>query len=118
LKSVSDRLSNSKIGVAALIVVILAIGAVVWAMVRPSQNTPDVPNGLGFICKKCNNTFTKSMKELSDWQIEHRGEQVPCPKCKSQDVISAYRCAKCGEFYPKAARGGPPKCPKCGAPPE
>jgi hypothetical protein len=115
---IGDRLSNSRLGVAALVLVIAAIGVLIWVTVRPSQNTPDVPNGLAFICNQCKNHFTKTMKELSDWQMEHRGEKVPCPKCKSQDVISAWRCPKCGEFYPKTAGAGQAKCPKCGAPPE
>jgi ribosomal protein L40E len=116
MSALRDWLSHSKGGIAAVVVLILAVAFGVWAMVRPSSNTADAPSGLFFICKKCDNHFNKSMKEISDHQKAHFGEQIPCPKCGDKNTIRANRCVKCGEYYPMASRGQQPPCPKCGTP--
>jgi ribosomal protein L40E len=114
MSRLGDRLSSSRFGLAATVVIVLAVCVGVWAMLRPSPNTPDAPSGLFFICKKCDNRFNKTMKQVSDHQKEHFAEQIPCPKCDSKDVIRANRCPKCGDYYPFAPRGAQPPCPKCG----
>jgi ribosomal protein L40E len=112
--SIRERLEG-KVGIAAAVVLVLCIGVGVWALVKPSANTPDAPDGLYYVCK-AGHSFNMTMKQVSDYQREHYGEPIACRECGSKETERANKCAKCGEVYPMA-RGEQPPCPKCGTKP-
>src|SRR5690242_11413223 len=107
---------EGKFGITAVVVLVLCVGLGVWAMVRPSPNTPDTPDGLPYLCRSCKTGFVRTMKQVSDHQLAHYGEPMYCPKCNSKETERANKCAKCGEFFPMT-RNSQPACPKCGTKP-
>ena len=103
-----------KLGIAAAAVVILIFCYSLWAyVIHTNPNSPDVPNGTFWICKTGGHHFHMTLKEYSNYTKDHYGEPVACPTCGSKETIRAYRCDKCGEYYP-TVRGEQPPCPKCG----
>jgi DNA-directed RNA polymerase subunit RPC12/RpoP len=103
------------LGILAAVLLVAAVG--VWAMTRGgggSSADGAAPGGTAFACKTCKHQFTVATSELNAFQAKHYGERFPCPKCQSTELIRSVHCAKCGEYYPAAERGGDPPCPKCG----
>jgi rubrerythrin len=88
-----------------------------WSTMRASKNSVDAPNGTFWTCKKCDNRFNVSTRDLNKFQAEHYGQRYPCPKCGSPELLRSIKCEKCGEIYPGSdRRAAPAKCPKCGTP--
>src|SRR3954453_9969507 len=98
MKALLNRLEGKE-GVAAAVVLVLCMGFAVWALVKPAANTPDAPAGLSYLCN-AGHSFTMTMKQVSDYQRDHYGEKIACPKCGSKETQRANKCAKCGEIYP------------------
>src|SRR5438128_402489 len=109
--------TKQKLGYGLTAVCLLILGYALWANVlHRNPNSDDFPDGTFWICNANGHHFNLSLKELSDHHAKHYGEPIPCPKCGSTDTIRAYRCEKCGEYYPMI-RGADPVCPKCGTKP-
>jgi predicted RNA-binding Zn-ribbon protein involved in translation (DUF1610 family) len=110
--------TKKKIVFAGVAVAFLALLYATWTTIRTPKNSADQPSGTYWTCKKCDNRFNVSTRDLNKFQAEHYGERYPCPKCGSVELIHSVKCPNCGEIYPSGGdrRGGAPaKCPKCGA---
>jgi hypothetical protein len=87
---------------------------------RPA-NSPDFPDGLYYLCQNpsCEASktgFAMTVKQYSDFQLQHYGERVKCPICGQQKTVRAYKCKHCGNVW--VAKQGENICPKCKTPRE
>lgn len=84
---------------------------------RRSPAAANLPDGAWWICSnnECKHEFVMSAREISNWQHDHYGEPIPCPKCGHAPAQRALKCKECGTVYPAL---NATQCPKCGAKPE
>jgi hypothetical protein len=92
----------------AVLVAVLA-----WWLYSPANNA-NFPGGTDWLCtnQSCKNAFNLTMKELGQYNKEHIGEPIKCPKCGSP-AIRAEKCQFCGKSYPMP-RDAQHRCPFCG----
>ncbi len=97
----------------------IIVGAVVlvavigWSLRRPA-NSASFPEGTDWLCTspQCSTGFNLSIKQLADYNEEHAGERIKCPKCGTA-AIRAEKCQHCAKHFPMV-RDGPHRCPFCG----
>lgn len=97
----------------------IVIGAVVlvavlaWALYRPANNA-NFPEGTDWLCQnpQCATSFNLTVKQLAQYNQEHAGEPIKCPKC-STTSIRGERCQHCGKVFPMP-RDAAHRCPYCG----
>jgi rubrerythrin len=115
--SLDESEGKKKIVLIGVAIAAVALVYATWSTMRTSKNSVDAPNGTFWTCKKCDNRFNVSTRDLNKFQAEHYGQRYPCPKCGSPELLHSIKCEKCGEIYPGGdRRSAPAKCPKCGTP--
>ena len=92
---------------------VVLVAVLVWMLYSPANNA-NFPNGTEWVCQNptCKNGFNLSINQLAQYNAEHRGEPIKCPKCGSP-AVRAEKCVNCGKYFP-AAPGSDHRCPFCG----
>ena len=98
--------------VVAAVVLVAVVG---WLLYSPANNA-NFPEGTDWLCMNpsCNNSFNMSVKQLAQYQKDHFGEPIKCPKCKTQS-IRAQKCQHCSKTFPMSS-DIQHRCPYCGKP--
>jgi len=97
----------------------LVVGGVVlvtvlgWLLYRPA-NDANFPTGTDWLCMNpsCKTAFNLSIKQLAQYNHDHIGEPVKCPKCGTA-AMRAEKCQHCGKVFPMP-RDAQHVCPYCG----
>ena len=87
----------------------LAIGATTG----DSDNSPDHPGGLHYLCGECNKVFVLTTKQLAKHHKANWGQPVPCPHCGSAQTRQGIRCEHCGNTFLPDRTAEKQTCPKC-----
>lgn len=79
------------------------------------KKNEDFPDGLHFVCNKCNHFFVLSAKKLFQIYSEQKNASAfPCPNCHERTAVRSVNCYECGEPFavrPFMDRGS--KCLAC-----
>lgn len=82
---------------AAVVVLSVALGLLAMRLLRPSEaNNANHPEGVLMICTSCSQTWTLTLRQISDHHVAHYGEPLPCPACGKQQGVAAQRDAVTG----------------------
>ena len=76
------------------------VAVVAWMLYSPANNA-NFPDGTDWLClnPKCNTTTTLSIKQLAQYNEDHVGEPVKCPKCGT-GAVRAEKCSHCAKSFP------------------
>jgi ribosomal protein L32 len=104
---------SGRLPLAIAIVAVVAVVVVGWLFFWSPANNDNFPQGTLWLCtnQSCGNSFTLTMKELSDHQLKHYGQLPKCPKC-GHEALGAERCQFCGKVF--VQQRGYDVCPYCG----
>jgi hypothetical protein len=92
----------SKKAQAVVGVVLLAAAVFLSFRSRNEQRqSSDFPDGAHWLCLKCGQGFSTSLKEVSQWSNSDPAGGYPCAKCKAVETVRAKKCPlpACGKFY-------------------
>ncbi len=95
---------NRKLLLAIIVIGGTALGVGAWSLVGGGSNDAAFPDGTLWMCtdSKCSTDFRMSMDDLSDFYKKHKGDPIPCPKCKNP-AARASQCPACKHVF---AQGG------------
>ncbi|MSU63182.1 MAG: hypothetical protein EXS31_12440 [Pedosphaera sp.] len=88
----------------SIAIAIALIASSVWLYRHFSgdqRQSQDFPEGAHWLCLKCNQGFSLSLKEVNRWANSEPAAGYPCPKCKAVETTRAKKCPLpgCGKFY-------------------
>lgn len=103
---------NKKLLVALIVIGATSLGALAWSLWGRSANNGAFPDGTLWLCSdtSCHADFRMTMDDLSDFYKKHKGEPIPCPKCK-KPAVRAAQCPACKFVFSQAESST--HCPKC-----
>ena len=97
--------------VVASVVLVAVVG---WMLYSPANNE-NFPEGTDWLCMNpsCKTDFNMSVKQLAQYNKDHIGEPIKCPKCATP-AARAERCQHCRKVFPISPNDAQHRCPFCG----
>ena len=103
---------NKKLLLVLIVIGGTALGVGAWSLMGSGGNNAAFPEGTLWLCTdgNCKTDFRMSMDELSDFYKKHKGDPIPCPKCK-KPAVRASQCPACKHVFSQGPNSA--TCPKC-----
>jgi DNA-directed RNA polymerase subunit RPC12/RpoP len=104
---------NKKLVQGIVIGGLVLVALLAWVLYTPANNS-NFPGGTDWLCMNpsCATSFNLSIKQLAEYNKDHIGEPIKCPKCGTE-AVRAEKCTHCGKVFPMP-RDAQHRCPYCG----